>query len=97
MAARRITQETFDAAVRENIEEFEMGPEEAVEEAAEQFESQGQAQDVRAMCGAVSPCHTWHRCQCLLSPGPLGNTPAQAQSDKREWSPAVGTGRGGAR
>lgn len=41
MAARRITQETFDAAVRENIEEFEMGPEEAVEEAAEQFESQG--------------------------------------------------------
>lgn len=41
MASRRITQETFDAAVRENIEEFEMGPEEAVAEAVEQFESQG--------------------------------------------------------
>lgn len=41
MASRCITQETFDAAVRENIEEFEMGPEEAVQEAAEQFQSQG--------------------------------------------------------
>ncbi|XP_004404729.1 PREDICTED: armadillo repeat-containing protein 6 isoform X2 [Odobenus rosmarus divergens] len=41
MASKRITQETFDAAVRENIEEFEMGSEEAVKEAAEQFESQG--------------------------------------------------------
>ena len=41
MAAKRITQETFDAAVRENIEEFEMGPEEAGKEAVEQFESQG--------------------------------------------------------
>lgn len=43
MSAKRITQETFDAAVRENIEEFEMGPEEAVKEAVEQFESQGKA------------------------------------------------------
>ncbi|XP_047388577.1 armadillo repeat-containing protein 6 isoform X1 [Sciurus carolinensis] len=41
MTSKRITQETFDAAVRENIEEFEMGPEEAVKEATEQFESQG--------------------------------------------------------
>nr|XP_045003756.1 armadillo repeat-containing protein 6 isoform X1 [Jaculus jaculus]XP_045003762.1 armadillo repeat-containing protein 6 isoform X1 [Jaculus jaculus]XP_045003768.1 armadillo repeat-containing protein 6 isoform X1 [Jaculus jaculus]XP_045003777.1 armadillo repeat-containing protein 6 isoform X1 [Jaculus jaculus]XP_045003787.1 armadillo repeat-containing protein 6 isoform X1 [Jaculus jaculus]XP_045003791.1 armadillo repeat-containing protein 6 isoform X1 [Jaculus jaculus] len=41
MASKRITQETFDAAVRENMEEFEMGPEEAVREAVEQFESQG--------------------------------------------------------
>lgn len=41
MASKRITQETFDAAVRENIEEFEMRPEEAVKEAVEQFESQG--------------------------------------------------------
>ncbi|XP_015987878.1 armadillo repeat-containing protein 6 isoform X1 [Rousettus aegyptiacus] len=41
MASKHITQETFDAAVRENIEEFEMGPEEAVKEAVEQFESQG--------------------------------------------------------
>ncbi|KAM8763724.1 armadillo repeat-containing protein 6 [Rhynchonycteris naso] len=41
MASKRITQETFDAAVHENIEEFEMGPEEAVKEAVEQFESQG--------------------------------------------------------
>uniref|UniRef100_A0A9L0R4C1 Armadillo repeat-containing protein 6 n=1 Tax=Equus caballus TaxID=9796 RepID=A0A9L0R4C1_HORSE len=41
MASKRITQETFDAAVLENIEEFEMGSEEAVKEAVEQFESQG--------------------------------------------------------
>lgn len=43
MASKHITQETFDAAVRENIEEFELGPEEAVKEAVEQFESQGRA------------------------------------------------------
>ncbi|XP_004595827.2 armadillo repeat-containing protein 6 [Ochotona princeps] len=41
MASKRIAQETFDAAVRENIQEFEMEPEEAVREAVEQFESQG--------------------------------------------------------
>nr|XP_013002985.1 armadillo repeat-containing protein 6 isoform X2 [Cavia porcellus] len=41
MASRHVTQETFDAAVRENMEEFEMGPEEAVKEAVEQFELQG--------------------------------------------------------
>lgn len=41
MSTRRITQETFDAAVRENMEEFEMDPEEALKEAVEQFESQG--------------------------------------------------------
>ncbi|XP_014442801.1 armadillo repeat-containing protein 6 isoform X2 [Tupaia chinensis] len=41
MASKRITQETFDTAVRENIQEFEMGPEEALNEAIEQFESQG--------------------------------------------------------
>ncbi|XP_038181116.1 armadillo repeat-containing protein 6 [Arvicola amphibius] len=41
MASKRITQETFDAAVQENIEEFEMDAEEAVREAVEQFESQG--------------------------------------------------------
>ncbi|KAM6219317.1 armadillo repeat-containing protein 6 [Rhynchocyon petersi] len=41
MSSKRISQETFDAAVRENIEEFEMEPDEAVREATEQFESQG--------------------------------------------------------
>ncbi|CAK6952455.1 armadillo repeat-containing protein 6 [Scomber scombrus] len=41
MARRRITQETFDAAVRENMVEFEMDPDEALREAVEQFESQG--------------------------------------------------------
>ncbi|XP_041849584.1 armadillo repeat-containing protein 6 isoform X2 [Melanotaenia boesemani] len=41
MATRRVTQETFDAAVRENIEEFEMDPDEALRDAVEQFESQG--------------------------------------------------------
>ncbi|XP_028906338.1 armadillo repeat-containing protein 6 isoform X2 [Ornithorhynchus anatinus] len=41
MALRRITQETFDGVVRENITEFEMDPDEALKEAIEQFESQG--------------------------------------------------------
>ncbi|XP_077369859.1 armadillo repeat-containing protein 6 [Festucalex cinctus] len=41
MALRRITQETFDAAVRENVDEFEMDPDEALREAVEQFQSQG--------------------------------------------------------
>ncbi|XP_058870750.1 armadillo repeat-containing protein 6 isoform X2 [Acipenser ruthenus] len=41
MASRRITQETFDAVVQENISEFEMEPDEALKEAIEQFESQG--------------------------------------------------------
>lgn len=35
-----ITQETFDEAVRENINEFEMTPEEAVKNAVEQFKAQ---------------------------------------------------------
>jgi len=42
MAKRRITQETFDAVVRENIEEFDMDGSEALKEAIEQFESQGE-------------------------------------------------------
>ncbi|XP_072297429.1 armadillo repeat-containing protein 6 [Eucyclogobius newberryi] len=41
MSRRRITQETFDAAVRENMEEFEMSPAEALSDAVEQFDSQG--------------------------------------------------------
>ncbi|KAF7661899.1 hypothetical protein LDENG_00251130 [Lucifuga dentata] len=41
MAKRRITQETFDAAVRESMEEFEMDADEALRDAMEQFESQG--------------------------------------------------------
>ena len=39
----QISQETFDAAVRENVEDFEMDPAEAVREAAQQFSSQGAA------------------------------------------------------
>ncbi|XP_029469716.1 armadillo repeat-containing protein 6 [Rhinatrema bivittatum] len=41
MASRQITQETFDTVVQENITEFEMEPDEAVNEAVQQFESQG--------------------------------------------------------
>ncbi|XP_028328888.1 armadillo repeat-containing protein 6-like [Gouania willdenowi] len=40
MAKMRITQQTFDAAVKENMKEFEMEPEEALKDAVEQFESQ---------------------------------------------------------
>jgi hypothetical protein len=35
-----ITQGTFDEAVKENMEEFDMSPEEAVESAVRQFEAQ---------------------------------------------------------
>ena len=38
--ARRITQAMFDSVVLENIEEFEMTPDEAVVEAIQQFEAQ---------------------------------------------------------
>ncbi|XP_074834264.1 armadillo repeat-containing protein 6 [Carettochelys insculpta] len=41
MGSKRITQETFDDVVQENITEFDMDPEEAVKEAVQQFESQG--------------------------------------------------------
>lgn len=37
----RISQDTFDSAVQENIDEFDMEPEEALTDAISQFESQG--------------------------------------------------------
>ena len=37
---RVITQETFDCVVKENMEEFEMGKEDAIKEAKDQFETQ---------------------------------------------------------
>ncbi|GBP91004.1 Armadillo repeat-containing protein 6 homolog [Eumeta japonica] len=37
---RVITQETYDEVVKENIEEFEMDPEEAIKDAVAQFEAQ---------------------------------------------------------
>jgi hypothetical protein len=40
-ASRRITQEAFDAAVAENVEEFGMGPEEALAEAVAGLQLQG--------------------------------------------------------
>ena len=39
--SKQISQETFDAVVRENIEEFEMDLHEAVQDAIEQFKTQG--------------------------------------------------------
>jgi len=41
MASRKITQESFDEVVKENMEEFGMSPAEAVEDAVSQFEAQG--------------------------------------------------------
>ena len=35
-----VSQETFDAVVQENIEDFEMSKEEAIKDAISQFESQ---------------------------------------------------------
>ena len=40
-AQREVTQDNFDEAVRENIEEFEMEIEEAITDAKTQFELQG--------------------------------------------------------
>jgi hypothetical protein len=37
---RVISQATFDEAVKENVEAFDMNPEEAVQGAVEQFEAQ---------------------------------------------------------
>lgn len=37
---RVITQDTYDEVVRENIEEFSMSPEEALNDATSQFEAQ---------------------------------------------------------
>lgn len=39
--AKKISQETFDDVVRENIEDFESSPEEALKDAIEQFRKQG--------------------------------------------------------
>jgi hypothetical protein len=41
MTKRRITQETFDEVVKENIEDLEMDMEEAYEDAVQQFQTQG--------------------------------------------------------
>lgn len=41
MASKRITQDTFDAVVKENMDEFEMSAEEALADSIQQFESQG--------------------------------------------------------
>lgn len=38
--AKQITQETFDAAVQENMELLEMNEEDAIAEAIQQFEAQ---------------------------------------------------------
>lgn len=37
---RVIKQETYDEVVKENIEELEMSPEDAIEDAIKQFEAQ---------------------------------------------------------
>ncbi|KAK9915509.1 hypothetical protein WJX75_000068 [Coccomyxa subellipsoidea] len=41
VARKRVTQESFDEAVQENIAEFDMTPDEAVKSAVEEFEMQG--------------------------------------------------------
>jgi hypothetical protein len=40
MAKKRISQETFDAAVKENIEDFGLSPEEATRDTIKEFELQ---------------------------------------------------------
>ena len=41
MASKKISQETFDEVVRENIEDFDHSPEEAIRDAIDQFKKQG--------------------------------------------------------
>lgn len=67
MAAKRITQETFDSVVQENISEFGMDPEEAVVEAVQQFESQGTA------CGSQTVVLIMNMCQPAVSSCIWGN------------------------
>ena len=38
--AKVITQQTFDDVVKENVKEFEMSTEDAIQDAVQQFESQ---------------------------------------------------------
>jgi hypothetical protein len=40
-AKKKITQETFDDVVRENVDEFDMSREDAIADAITQFETQG--------------------------------------------------------
>jgi hypothetical protein len=39
--SKQISQDFFDATVKENIEEFDMTPEEALRDTIQQFENQG--------------------------------------------------------
>ena len=41
LTARKITQETFDEVVEENVEEFSLGIKEAISDAYNQFTTQG--------------------------------------------------------
>lgn len=72
--SKRITQETFDDAVKENMEEFGMERDEAVIDAAQQFEAQGPSLPLPArlwlLCPSLSPYRTatgisslWRRLQ----------------------------------
>ena len=38
--AKKITQETFDSVVKENVQEFDMSPADAMQDAIEQFKAQ---------------------------------------------------------
>ena len=38
--AKQISQETYDDAVKENIEDFDMAPQDAIDDAISQFEAQ---------------------------------------------------------
>ena len=49
--AKQISQETFDTVVKENIAEFEMEPEEALNDAVQQFEAQVGLVDVVKLNG----------------------------------------------
>lgn len=67
MSRRRITQETFDDAVKENMEEFEMEPAEALRDAVEQFESQGNVRGAVLTLFYNTGCNSFtyfHGCRC---------------------------------
>ena len=57
MARRRITQETFDAVVKENMDDFEMDPDDALKDAVEQFDSQGNVLTSNSLTHSLTVTH----------------------------------------
>jgi len=78
----RVSQETFDAAVQENIDEFDMEPEEALADAIQQFETQGVNLSNVVKRPPRSPS-CWRRSRA--SPSPTRSAPSSRSSTRCRW------------